>query len=223
MPDFPPQSAREEILNGQKIWVQTLNTTYRKSARNMANNAAAISIIDLRAGKTLHDGYYADFVEMGADGMLEFLINHYVRTGEPTELAITAHPIGSPPERTVETEDEFARIMERYETDKLAALDLRGIEFRTVCDRQMDKFKAIAVERLPEVCMNHFRQTQYAAMFNDTFRHYLIYHAVRKGEDHRLRFYDTIEEVMELTDEVRAFILQVYDELDTVRPADIPT
>lgn len=206
-----------------KAWIQTLNKVAKTEVARQANFFAARQVGKIRADKELYYAFRSELEAYTDDEQVEYLVSYYLKSGAPTRIAAQKLPNVPMPERGAQSEEEYVEAV---------ALAMKTNEARTEERRKMwddltGKVREDALkmtrETRTERCMSLFIQDQYAQFYSERHAHELIMRCTRQLENHRELYFNNIDDVAALEDDVRDAIIERYYELDSLTYDDVPT
>lgn len=213
--EFPAKTAGECALpNGAVVWVQTLNSLHREDCQVKANKVASLECADLGHGGKMRAAVIASVKNRSADEQASMLAMDAFRDGSMVRLVDEKFPVLPQPEH-IEGEDE-AGWLERYQAWE-ASVEERGKARYAYEDELWEAEKAkhaqlTAKERV-ERCVRSYVSGEWVKAFLRQVRVEQLLRAVRRVDDHRSRYFESVEEIEDLDDPSLQALLDYYDEL----------
>ena len=212
-----------ELPNNVTVWVQTLNSFHRDEAQREAALYAAREIYRFKRDSELYAVFLNNFSEQSPEEQADYLANHEYDSGRIMVSAMAKYPIPVRPEQGKMSDEEWIKTVEKFDKE----LETVGAKRQKYILSQIEEKRKAALALTPQVrldrCMKAYIEVVYNNAINTRITNEMLLRAVRFNDDRGRRYYKSIEAVEDLDDEIRATLIQKYQECDSVTSEQVPT
>lgn len=229
-PQFPVRPEGPHVLpDGTKVWIRTLNETFKQYADDAASLAARIASAPFRKGGNAYPSILNEYKAKSVEEQCSFIAMANMSIGRFDNKAEELHPDPVKPERTKdEDENKFMARMDKYEKEVEKVRDKREEECKRLYDQTIEEVKASSSKVRLEMCMDATVLDVFWKNYHTEYTKYCIYYATRDYDDHDEFYFGddvskAIRTITDLDDGVRNELAKRYNEIDSVRAKEIPT
>lgn len=231
-PTFPNATAGAEtisLVNTRpaavygEVWLQTLNEFQKSEAYREAAFYTATKMLIMKSGTVEYNSNEANFEEMSQTSRARFISADALNTGDIRYQAEQKFPTPIYPEKDDNNDNKYDLIVERY----LAETEIAFNSQQAYIDEEIDKLVALwevksDLETVKK-CMDIFKRSMRDQIYSSMLNAQMLWRAIRKVDSHLERYYDSIEIVLDLDDDLQQKLIMAYNSLDTVKSDEIPT
>lgn len=221
-PEFPRRTAGDLTLpNGDLVWICTLNTLLREQADNRARRYAQNECRGLLKGGADYAAVVAEIRSFPADKQAQYLAQQeFFSIREDSKGRFP-----SPPEPTQGdlTPEAYAKQCQKWDTACKAAEAKRKAHEDSRYEAEIKRATALSDKVRVERCVTAYFAREFSRHFVERMVIETMLRAVRIVDDHSVRYFASMQAVEDAPDDVLQAVTQFYNELDTVRPDQVPT
>lgn len=226
---IPTRTEAEHTLpDGTKVWIKTLNGTYKELASQEATLTAIEASAPVRKGGRAFSALQVEVNALSSEEVIDQITDAVDLHGRFLNEVAEALPDLTPPQQEAkEDEAAFLERMDKYNKDveKLAAK--RDKKYKELVDRFKAELAVLSRKELVQKWLDQQINERYLAAYRHATNAWYIYYATRAIEDHTEFHFGKDREkgfavVMDLDDDVKLDIISKYNELDA-KTSEIPT
>jgi hypothetical protein len=228
--NFPLRTEGEfELSSGEKVWIKTLNSYFRNKAQEAAGRAAHKACTPFRKGGVEYKDVVIRMQNQTPEDQATYIADGGSLRGEYYAKVTEELPDILEPERKPdETDEDWMKRLDSHmaEVNKLEVK--REKKFKELYDKAKEAALGLPEKSRVQKCIDEYISRQFTSEFNTVYTFYTIYYSTRNYDERtELYFGDDPEKavriIADLDDSDRNGLADRYNEIDNVRPSEIPT
>ena len=118
---------------------------------------------------------------------------------------------------------DYQAACDEYET-KVEEINQQRKEHRkNLYEEKLEWARKLSSEERIDEAVRVQTHNEFLKYYVEWVNYEILYHAVRKADNHNELAYSSSEDIRQLPDEIRTLLTKKYNELDSVKPSEVPT